>query len=105
MVAELLFIHFGLVGNLKQAIQNIETLEVWRMDVTTSPGCELCSLCYNNQLTVIISGSYLLCAVVVIMNQNLKTSFHKLQISALMLTLRFQHYLHLQSSVRLQFKI
>lgn len=61
------------MGNSRQAIQMVETLEVWRMDVTTSPGCELCSLCYNNQLTVIISGSYLLCAVVVIMNQNLKT--------------------------------
>lgn len=95
MVAELLFIQFALVGNSRQAIQNVETLEVWRMDVTTSPGCELCSLFYNNQLTVIISGSYLLCAVVVIMNQNLKTSFLKLQISVLMLTLRFQHYLHL----------
>lgn len=75
MVAELLFIHFALVGNSRQATQNVETLEVWRMDVTTSHGCELCSLFYNNQLTVIISGSYLLCAVVVIMNQNLKTSF------------------------------
>lgn len=62
-----------------QAIQNVETLEVWRIDITTSPVCELCSLCYNTQLTVIIiSGSYLLCAVVVIMNQNIKTSFHKL---------------------------
>lgn len=83
MVAELLFIQFALVGNSRQAIQNVETLEVWRMDVTTS-------LCYNNQLTVIISGSYLLCAVVVvIMNQNLKTSFHKLQILFLMLPLNF----------------
>lgn len=39
MVAELLFIQFALVGNSRQAIQNVETLEVWRMDVTTSPGC------------------------------------------------------------------